>query len=100
MTLLQRAGGRSERPKPCEPVVDQARHTRLPVEQASYTCKSPTSTYLSLILHEGGAARSPILYERFKERPTPPVYRPAHGGLAGIVFDPPHGRWCLRSPAA
>jgi hypothetical protein len=25
------------------------------------------------------------LYERFKERPSPPVYRPAHGGLAGII---------------
>jgi hypothetical protein len=25
------------------------------------------------------------LYERMLERPLPPVYRPAHGGVAGIV---------------
>jgi hypothetical protein len=25
------------------------------------------------------------VYERMKGRPAPPVYRPAHGGLAGII---------------
>jgi hypothetical protein len=25
------------------------------------------------------------VYERMKARPSPPVYRPAHGGVAGII---------------
>jgi len=25
------------------------------------------------------------IYDRMRSRPTPPVYRPAHGGLAGII---------------
>ena len=25
------------------------------------------------------------IYERMAGRPTPPIYRPAHGGLAGII---------------
>ena len=30
-----------------------------------------------------GALRE--LYERMRERPLPPVYRPAHGGVPGII---------------
>lgn len=25
------------------------------------------------------------IYDRMRERPTPPVYRPAHGGAPGII---------------
>lgn len=25
------------------------------------------------------------IYERMRARPTPPVYRPEHGGIAGII---------------
>ena len=27
------------------------------------------------------------IYEKMRERPLPPVYRPAHGGVAGIITE-------------
>ena len=34
-------------------------------------------------LESGGALRQ--VYDRMRERPLPPAYRPAHGGAPGIV---------------
>ncbi len=45
----------------------------------------------SLVSHlpivEPADATGPLaeVYARMRERPAPPVYRPAHGGLAGII---------------
>ena len=42
---------------------------------------------MGLALIDYAAATGPLreAYDRMRERPLPPVYRPAHGGVAGII---------------
>jgi alkylhydroperoxidase family enzyme len=47
---------------------------------------------LPYIDYERSSGELREIYDRIRERPLPPVYRPAHGGAPGIViahsFDP------------
>ena len=40
---------------------------------------------LTIIAHTQATGELAELYRRMLERPLPPVYRPAHGGPAGII---------------
>jgi hypothetical protein len=42
---------------------------------------------VGLAIIDFAAATGPLreIYERMRERPLPPVYRPTHGGVPGII---------------
>ena len=40
---------------------------------------------LSIIGYDASTGRLREIYDRMRERPLPPVYRPSHGGVPGIV---------------
>lgn len=42
-------------------------------------------THLRLIEPAESAGELRQIYERMRARPTPAVYRPSHGGVAGII---------------
>lgn len=40
---------------------------------------------LQIIGYEASTGRLREIYDRMRERPMPPVYRPEHGGAPGII---------------
>jgi hypothetical protein len=40
---------------------------------------------LPFVVYEAASGRLRDIYDRMLARPTPPVYRPRHGGIAGII---------------
>lgn len=40
---------------------------------------------LGIITHAQSSGRLREIYDRMRERPLPPVYRPPHGGVPGII---------------
>lgn len=40
---------------------------------------------LAIIGYEASRGQLRDTYDKMRERPLPPVYRPAHGGAAGII---------------
>jgi hypothetical protein len=40
---------------------------------------------LQIIGYEASTGRLREIYDRMRERPMPPVYRPQHGGAPGII---------------
>ena len=42
-------------------------------------------SYLSIIEPAQATGALAEIYDRMRGRPMPPIYRPAHGGIAGIV---------------
>jgi hypothetical protein len=40
---------------------------------------------LAIIGYEASAGQLRETYDRMRERPLPPVYRPSHGGAPGII---------------
>ena len=40
---------------------------------------------LQIITHAQATGRLATIYQQMLARPVPPVYRPAHGGAAGII---------------
>lgn len=42
-------------------------------------------TRLPIIDHAAATGELREIYDRMAERPLPPVYRPAHGGVPGII---------------
>lgn len=42
-------------------------------------------TGLAYTAYEASTGELRALYDRMLERPLPPVYRPAHGGVPGII---------------
>lgn len=45
----------------------------------------PAVTHLPTVGYEQSTGKLRAVYERMRERPLPPVYRPGHGGVPGII---------------
>ena len=50
-----------------------------------YLWHSPRMTHLRLIEPDESTGELREIYQRMRARPAPAVYRPSHGGLAGII---------------
>ncbi|HTR50504.1 MAG TPA: hypothetical protein VMJ10_07320 [Kofleriaceae bacterium] len=44
-----------------------------------------TSSHLAITGYDGATGELREIYDRMRERPLPPAYRPSHGGVPGII---------------